>query len=297
MFARIGTPNKVNKDWILKEGEYISADEIEIEKGFLFQGNKVTGDKSVVSFMIPGFAQKEEPEYLGKIPEDMFVPLLSNEGNLTYAKFEATQSPGKKFLTIRPSAYHSKSPTGESNDYMMYAITGIIGVVQTYENGFSHVYVDKTYAGISPGDLIVPFKNMMANVDFSLNKKPKNVDTRVVGIQDGPFLMAGTYQFVHLEKKEGINVGDDVLIHMNQGGLVFFEETMDFPSVRTARARIVDIGTESMAAVLLNSNAEVTVGATTKMEKNQLSGPMTSGIWISGKQPVDAATITTRLTP
>lgn len=279
MYHKLGGEKLKDSSKDILNNTFIPIEEVEVEKEYFTYGNPEAASPTAVMFTIPGFASTEEPEYKGKILEELFVPLLSNMGNLTYAQFVDKPKPGQTFLTIRPSAIESAGPDGKENGYKIYSITGQIGVLNTYENNVTQVYVEQATEGISPGDLIIPFRKTEVMVDFSKTNEAKNVDTTVVGVQDGPYLMAGTYQVVHLKKVTGIQIGDDILLHMNSGGMMFFEETSEYPKIQAARARVIDVTQESVSAVLLNAYQEVTIGATTKLEKRTLNDIPTSGFW------------------
>lgn len=237
-----------------KMGEIVDASSLPSDSSFI---ESVGGFAVLSSYMVevPGFVSQSEPENFGEIESVDGTQLIPLAKDTAYARFDDDVQPGSRFLTVRKAALTEQD---------IYVYTGAINVVRKNNNGVYSVLVENSSLGVSSGDKIVPLKNLMRSLDPNSQANSARISSKVIATNSYPGFIAaqGTMLFLEKDDESGARPGEDLNLYMPVGGMVGFENT-DLLGKLAGRARIIDITEESMVAIVLEAQSEISVGAQT----------------------------------
>ena len=257
--SSLQSTNPLALSWRDKNGQLLDASEIPRDSKLIEIGNF----SPVSQFLarIPGFMSRRSVENLGTIANLRSAPLMAATSQITYANFKSPPALGSRFLAVR----HFDRNTDPDANFItedMYIYSGIVGVSHLNGNGVASLLVEESLQGVSPGDILVPFRQTLTRVDAATSGRTSTAQTTVIGVLDAPVTMTGWSQILFLRNDPSLAIGDDLVIFMPPAGIAEWDsEGLDH--IPVGRVRIVDLNSDSAVAVVLSSNREISVGART----------------------------------
>jgi nucleoid-associated protein YgaU len=215
------------------------------------------------AFRLPGFMTLAEIDSVGEIRDVGASHTTAIVGTVAYADFDSPPKAGERFLTLR-RVDDIADPEGERSGLPLYTYTSTVGVVHLNASGVVSLLVETGPSGAAAGDLVVPFRNLYVQVNPATDTRKSSLKARVLGVLDDYASLSGEAQAVFLEKAGPVTLGEELDIFMPAGGIAAFDDDEGvLDRVKVATARVVEVGDDTVTAVILRSSREVSVGATT----------------------------------
>ncbi|MCA2961027.1 MAG: LysM peptidoglycan-binding domain-containing protein [Silvanigrellales bacterium] len=244
-----------------RDGDILDADELPKDEGVLSMGDFQAS--TAYAFRIPGFMTNEVVDAVGEVLSLPSTPSLAITGEVSFASFKTNPKEGERFLALR-KVEDIVAPNGDTPEYPLYVYVATVGVVHLNASGVVSLLVEAGPTGVSPGDVLVPFRNLYVQVNPGLDTRKSSMRSRVVGVLDDNVWLVGEAQAVFLEKEGAVRVGEEIDLFMPPGGSPLFGEDDDeLDRVKVGTARVVEVGNETVTAVILTATREITVGAST----------------------------------
>jgi nucleoid-associated protein YgaU len=247
--------------WSDKTGLLIDIRELGTDTDLAVYGANATPQSYPI--MIPGFLSSSSPDSVGHIIKVGDGRIMSVNGQTTYASLSQNTRPGERFLSVRKieGATDSNDKSPFTPDLYMY--TGVLGVVKVHKSGHAAMVVEDTTVGVLEDDIVIPFKNIHQVFDPTTSGPVANLKAKVLAIAGLTKVLGSSGQVVFLERNEGsASPGDTIELFMPAGGTLGFEES-ELDGTLAAQAKVIDVNSDSIAAVITNSIREVSIGART----------------------------------
>lgn len=245
-----------------RDGDLLDPDSLPKDEGVLSVGDFQAS--TAYAFRIPGFMTSERIDSVGEVLPLASSPAVAIVGSVTFASFKTPPKEGERYLALR-KVDDILAPNGDRPGVPLYIYAATVGVVHLNASGVASLFVESGPQGASPGDVLVPFRNLYVQVNPGTDTRKSSLKSRVVGVLDENLSLAGEAQAVFLEKEGAVAVGEEVDLYMPPGGAPLFGEdegTLD--RVKVGSARIVEVGNETVTAVVLTATREISVGASTQ---------------------------------
>ncbi len=167
---------------------------------------------------------------------------LWSPGDLLYVKAEADDvAVGRKFLVYRIMGPYSVDIDGKRQRLYQHYINGVVTAVRAESNPIWLVRVEKTYAPITSGDLLIPYAERSETIQ--LTETPEGIAGRILFTQDHhQIFTTGFLAFIDKGEKDGIAVGQRLVMVQ--------EDTPEKSIVVVPFGECIVLGVERMTAAV-----------------------------------------------
>jgi nucleoid-associated protein YgaU len=249
--------------WMEKANILLDASEIPTDPTIESYGSIIP--PTAFTIATPGYLSSSSPDDVGKIVPAGESILISSKSRVAFGEMDNPPAAGERFIAVRRMP-HVPGPTGwPIGGPDLYYYTAILGAVKNHKSGLTEFVVEDTpFDGAAPDDLLIPYKNIYQFIEPAQTGRTATVQAEVVATASSGGRMATLGTVVFLERDEGTTApGDDIELYMPVAGIVGFDNPGSLDGHLAARARVLEVTEDSIAAVIIATKREVSIGART----------------------------------
>lgn len=225
-----------------------------------FQGG--TYDSSRLKVILPSLVFANDKDIVGRVVIGPGGESILSDGDL--AVLEGKLQVGAAYLIMRPFGEVTSADGEEDVIGMRYDYIATTRVEKNLARAGQYMgSVNTNMLGAIPGDLLVTYRTVVKEVDSSRKPVAAAGKNRVVGFGKPFKLMAGSGEFVLLDKIHGdLQVGQTLFVYQPYSKSSLFYDVSETTNLGDAAAviQVVDISSDVAIAYCLDSVKEIKIG-------------------------------------